>query len=166
LGGAIRCLIYSPCPAPAGTEVETLEAITRADTSAMTLTGNAINNMIVGNDVANMLDDKGGNDLLVGYGGADMFAFTTAPGAGNVDHLYDFVSGTDKIALDDAIFGALGAGAFAFGAQAGEADDRIIYNTATGELFFDADGNGGGAQVLFAVLDTHPALVAGDFTVI
>ena len=45
-------------------------------------------------------------------------------------------------------------------------DDRIIYNQATGQLFYDADGNGGAAAVLFATVTGAPALGAGDFTVI
>jgi serralysin len=36
----------------------------------------------------------------------------------------------------------------------------------TGNLYFDADGNGAGAAVQFATLDTHPAIAASDFTVI
>jgi Ca2+-binding RTX toxin-like protein len=150
----------------ATSEIETLEAVNRADTNAMSLTGNGLANTIVGNDGANTLDGKGGNDALIGYGGADIFAFTTALGAGNVDAITGFVSGTDRIALDDAIFGALGANAFAFGAQAQDADDRIIYNSATGQLYFDADGNGAGAAVQFATLDTHPAIAASDFILI
>ena len=51
-----------------------------------------------GNDGANVLDGKGGNDLLVGLMGADMFAFTTAPGAGNVDVVFGFEHGVDRIA--------------------------------------------------------------------
>ena len=47
-----------------------------------------------------------------------------------------------------------------------DADDRIIYDQATGQLLFDADGNGIGAKVLFAVLDSHPVITASDFTVI
>ena len=34
---------------------------------------------------ANVLDGKGGSDVMLGLGGADSFAFTTAVGAGNVD---------------------------------------------------------------------------------
>ena len=87
---------------------------------------------IFGNAGANVLDGKGGNDALVGCGGADFFAFTTALGAGNVDTIVDFVAGTDKIGLDDAIFtgigGTLNANAFVIGAAAADIDDRIVYN--------------------------------------
>lgn len=112
-----------------------------------------------------------GRDLLAGFGGADSFRFSTALGPGNVDAIADFVSGTDRIRLDDAVFagvgglGALAAGAFVTGTAAGDADDRIIYNGATGQLFFDADGSGAGAAVLFATLTGHPTLVASDFVI-
>ena len=81
------------------------------------------------------------------------------------------MSGADKIALDDAVFaglapGALAGGAFALGGSAQEADDRIVYDAATGRLFFDADGNGAGAAILFATVTPGTGLSAGDFTVI
>ncbi|HEV2817908.1 MAG TPA: hypothetical protein VGW40_11895, partial [Allosphingosinicella sp.] len=66
----------------------------------------------------------------------------------------------------DAIFGAFSANAFVAGTAAQDADDRIVYDGATGQLFFDADGNGAGAQVLFATLQAGTALIASDFTVI
>jgi serralysin len=90
----------------------------------------------------------------------------------NVDNIRDFVSGTDRIALDDAVFtaiggpGALNPNAFFAGTAAHDADDRIIYDQATGNLYYDADGNGGGAQILFATLESHPAISASDFSVI
>jgi serralysin len=62
--------------------------------------------------------------------------------------------------------GALNPNAFFAGAAAHDADDPIIYNSATGQLFYDADGNGMGAQVLFATLTGAPVLAAGDFAVI
>jgi serralysin len=62
--------------------------------------------------------------------------------------------------------GALAEGAFRTGAAAADADDRIIYNSATGALLFDADGNGGGAAVPFATLAAGLAMAAGEFVVI
>jgi Ca2+-binding RTX toxin-like protein len=154
-----------------GAEVESLSTLDWGSSAAINLAGNEFGNYMIGNAGANTLDGKGGYDALVGREGADTFAFTTALGATNVDHIADMVSGTDKIALDHAVFtglgpGALNANAFVTGSGAGDADDRIIYNSATGELFFDADGNGSGAAVLFAVLDGHPVLAASDFNVI
>jgi serralysin len=125
-----------------------------------------------GNDGVNVLDGRLGADILHGNGGADAFAFTTALGGGNVDTITDFTSGTDRIALDDAVFTAIGglgglnANAFFAGTAAHDADDRIIYDSATGNLFYDADGNGAGAAVLFANLQTHPVIAASDFQVI
>jgi serralysin len=156
----------------ANADVELLETATQSGTGGINLTGSSIANTINGNDGANVLDGKGGNDILTGFGGADTFQFTTALGASNVDTIVGFVSGADKIALDDAIFaaigpvGALNANAFFAGTAAHDADDRIIYNQATGALLYDADGNGAGAAVQFATLSGNPVLAASDFLVI
>jgi VCBS repeat-containing protein len=156
----------------AGASVETLSTIDQADTAAINLTGNELGNLVYGNAGANVLNGGGGSDYLLGNGGADTFAFTTALGAGNVDTIGDFLAGTDKVGLDDAIFsgigtpGAFNANAFRAGTAAADADDRIIYDQATGNLFYDADGNGAGAAVLFATIQGNPVLTASDFAVI
>jgi Ca2+-binding RTX toxin-like protein len=155
----------------AGAEVEILSTIQQSATTAIDLTGNGFGNEIYGNAGANVLNGGGGADYLMGFGGADIFAFTTALGAGNVDAILDFAAGSDRIALDDAVFaglslGVLSAAAFRAGSAAGDADDRIVYNSATGQLFFDADGNGAGAAMLFATLNPGASLTASDFTVI
>ena len=116
------------------------------------------------------------SDTPNGGAGADSFILNTALGsknAPNVDTVADFVSGTDTIILENAIFttlgeGALSAGAFEVGATAGSASTRIVYNQTTGALFYDADGSGGGAAVQIAIIGatTHPTLTAGDFNVI
>jgi len=173
----------------AGAEVETLTTNANDGTAAIDLTGSDSANFIAGNDGANLLRGAGGNDFLAagagidwldggtgndtlqGGVGIDAFAFTASLIAGNADTILDFVGGTDKIMLDDAVFtglsmGSLPAGAFVVGTAALDADDRIIYDQATGKLFFDADGNGAGAAIQFATLDTHPVISAGDFVVI
>ena len=102
--------------------------------------------------------------------GADTFAFTTALGAGNVDTIVGFASGSDKVALDHGVFGmpagALDPNAVFAGTAAHDADDRIIYDSASGNLYFDADGNGAGAAVQFAHVDPGTMVAASDFQVI
>jgi Ca2+-binding RTX toxin-like protein len=151
--------------------VETLSSIDWSLNLGLALTGNAQANTIHGDAGANLIDGKGSNDNLVGKAGADTFAFTTAINVGNTDFIADFEVGIDKIALDDAIFtalspGALPVGAFVLGTTAGDADDRIIYDAATGRIFYDANGNGAGGQMIFATVTLGTALTAADFTVI
>jgi serralysin len=156
----------------AGVEVEVLGTVDNNATTAINLTGNELANYVTGNAGANTIDGGAGSDYLQGRGGADTFAFTTALGPNNVDQIADFVSGTDRIALDDAVFAGMGGPggltttAFFAGAAAHDSDDRIIYNQATGQLFYDADGNGAGAAVLFGLVAGLPNLTAADFTVI
>ena len=106
------------------------------------------------------------SDDLYGGTGADTFVFNTAIGTSpaNIDTIRDFeANGIDKILLDDDIFAALGpvganttlnAGNFrvSAGGNAADNNDYILYDTATGNLFYDADGNGSGAKVQFATL--------------
>jgi Ca2+-binding RTX toxin-like protein len=127
-----------------------------------------------GNDT---LDGRGGNDTLTGGLGADTFVFDTAPGAANADQVTDFVSATDRLNFDNAVLTEVGAdGNFAagdarFAAGAGftsgrDASDRIVYDTSTGNLYYDADGSGTGAAQLVATMQGHPALAATDISVI
>ena len=59
----------------------------------------------------------------------------------------------DTIQLDRTVFaaittlGTLSAAAFFSGTAAHDASDRIIYNAATGNLFYDSDGTGENAAV-------------------
>jgi Ca2+-binding RTX toxin-like protein len=155
----------------AGADIEILEAITLGDTTLLDFVGNEFGTTLIGNSGANFLDGKGGMDVLVGGHGADTLAFTSALGAGNVDWVEGFQSGIDKIALSNTLFGAiapgaLAAGAFATGSAAHDGDDRIVYDSATGALYYDSDGTGAAAQVQFATLNPGTALNASDFILI
>ncbi len=169
--GSDRVLAGSSYTLLGGQEIETLSTDWNAGTTGINLTGNEFGQAIYGNAGVNELDGKGGADTLLGGGGADVFLFTTGLGGGNVDQIADFVSGVDDIYLDDAIFsavgrGALAAGSFATGTAATDADDRIIYDPATGNLFYDADGNGAAAAIMFASLGAQTTLFASDIIVI
>jgi Ca2+-binding RTX toxin-like protein len=148
------------------------------------LTGNATANTLVGfngHDVISggagndSLYGDGGNDLLLGGVGSDKFIFRTGLNAvNNHDTIVDFeVAGGDRIVLDDAIFNKLGVAGMAVnsaylrvGAAAADANDYLVYDASSGGLYYDADGSGAGAQVLFATLDAGLNLVAGHFALI
>jgi hypothetical protein len=42
----------------------------------------------------------------------------------------------------------------------------VIYDPATGQLYYDADGSGGGQKVLIATMTTGLSVTASDFLVI
>ncbi|MFN0194484.1 MAG: S8 family serine peptidase [Aestuariivirga sp.] len=134
-------------------------------------TGNTLANAITGNTGANFIDGKLGNDTLTGGAGNDQFLFSTALGATNIDMITDFSAPNDTIRLDDAIFTGLAplayllASQFAIGAAATTASHRIVYDSATGAVYFDADGNGAGAAKQFATVSIALALTANDFYV-
>jgi Ca2+-binding RTX toxin-like protein len=134
---------------------------------AFSITGNTLANVLMGGHLSDTLDGGSnhdtlsggaGNDSLIGGSGNDQFIFNTELGATNVDAIQAYNATNDTILLDDAVFAALGtpgtlaADAFKAGTAATDADDRIIYNAATGALLYDADGTGGVAAVQFATL--------------
>jgi Ca2+-binding RTX toxin-like protein len=141
----------------------------QSGTAALGFQGNEFGQTIVANNGGNTLDGGLGNDILTGLGGVDLFAFRSALGPNNIDTITDFVVGVDKIGLDQNIFqldASFGLGQrFNNQGVAQDADDRIIYNQATGQLFYDADGNGAGAMVQFAVVSGAPPLGSADFMI-
>ncbi|RWF10382.1 MAG: calcium-binding protein, partial [Mesorhizobium sp.] len=135
-------------------------------------TGNSANNVLTGNGGANVLDGGAGNDTLTGGLGADTFRFSSALNAStNKDTITDFDVANDTIVLDHTIFttlggpGILAAGSFYIGTAATDADDRIIYNSATGTLTYDSNGNAAGGAVQFANVGAGQALTNADFMV-
>jgi hypothetical protein len=85
--------------------------------------------------------------------------------------LRDFSVTDDTFQLSQSLFagisaaGTLDASAFHVGTSALDASDRIIFDQAGGGIYYDADGNGAGQQVLFARVAAGTALRSGDFTV-
>jgi Ca2+-binding RTX toxin-like protein len=106
---------------------------------------------------------------MTGNAGADSYYFDTAPGAANIDRITDFSGPDDTIRLNRTIFsgiaapGSLPASAFAQGTAAADANDRILYDSATGRIFYDADGAGGAAAILFARVTAGTVLTSADF---
>jgi len=138
---------------------DNVEKLSLYGTANINGSGNELANSLLGNTGRNVLDGGLGADVLTGNGGGDTFRFGTALGADNVDRITAFDHAADMIQLDDAIFaalgtGALGAGAFNTGMAATQADDRILFDTASKSLSYDADGVGGVAAIRFATIAT------------
>jgi len=152
------------------------------------LTGNSANNVLkggAGNDELiggggsdtleggggnDILNGGSGNDILTGGAGNDIFAFMNGLAA-NLDTITDYSVADDQFRLNSAAFGGLPVGtlaaaAFHIGTAAADASDRIIYNSATGALLFDADGNGAGAAVQFASISTGLAMTNAEFVIV
>lgn len=150
--------------------------------------GGAGNDSLTGNDANNVLRGEGGNDALngglgndtliggtgndnlVGGAGADTFVFYS-PSEG-IDTILNFDGAEgDTIQISaDGFGGGLSVGSlsveqFTIGATAIDESDRLIYNSTTGGLFFDADGIGAMAQVQFATLSTGLSLINNNFSV-
>jgi serralysin len=144
------------------------------------ITGNGAANILKGGSGADTLDAAAGsdrlfggsgNDSLKGGGGADEFTFDSALGSSNVDAILDYYAPSDSIFLSRAIFtaagpnGRLSSAAFHAGTAAADGSDRIVYDQGTGRIFYDADGSGAKAQILFATVTPGTALGYSDFVI-
>lgn len=140
-----------------------------------TLNGGAGDDLISGGN---------GNDVLTGGSGVDFFALGGDLGK-SIDRVTDFKSKIgEKIILNAYVFedlevspkqpvdvdardsGPLAASNFWIGKSAQDADDRLIYDKATGALYYDADGNGAGAAIQFAQFKAGTALSAACFLIL
>ncbi len=151
--------------------VETLQTSSNAGVGSINLTGSDRVNTIIGNNGTNIIDGRGGNDILYGLGGTDYFTFSSAPNAANnIDRIADW-DPIDLFFMDDAVFtglapGTLAASGFLSGAgltSAATAAQRIIHNTTTGDLYYDADGVGGTAAQRFAIVGVGSVIANYDF---
>jgi Ca2+-binding RTX toxin-like protein len=173
-GTADRVLTSANYSLKSGVGVEILSTTNAAGTTALKLAGNSYANTVVGNAGANFINGGAGADTLTGLGGKDTFMFNTALGSPNVDTITDFNVADDTIRLENGIFtaisgtGALTAAQFVKNTTglAQDSSDRIIYETDTGKLFYDANGSASGGRLLFATLDKNLALTAGDFFIV
>ncbi|PDT42526.1 MULTISPECIES: Ig-like domain-containing protein [Sinorhizobium] len=139
----------------------------RFDDTLEDMAGNDRLNGGAGNDI---LSGGVGRDKLIGGEGADTFLFDVAPDTASCDRVLDFCAADDLFRLDAAVFAALSVGTLdsetlAFGKAASDEDDRIVYDQARGELFYDADGTGGADAVRFAIVSRGTSLAAEDFLV-
>ncbi|WP_445500766.1 calcium-binding protein [Microvirga sp. G4-2] len=140
-------------------------------------TGNTLANILKGNSGNDTLDGGYGKDVLYGGSGKDIFVFTTKPSSSNYDKIADYNWSDDTIYLENGVFTKLGSGsitspkklassAFWTGAMAHDSSDRIIYDSAKGYLYYDADGTGAAKQVLIATMAKGHNMTYAEFYVI
>ena len=127
-------------------------------TDSYFITGSGFNDSLVGGAGNDTLVGGAGIDTLTGGAGADNFVFNS-PSEG-----FDWIGGFnasegDVINVSAAGFGGgltagpLSAAQFRSAAgvnSAATADQRFIYNTSNGSLWFDVDGVGGASSVRIA----------------
>lgn len=164
---------------------DNVEKLVGRGSVGLTLTGNALDNLISGGSGADRLsggdgadrisggagDDiligGAGKDVLIGGAGADTFVFTSLSDLR--DTITDFEVGVDKIGIDIGGFGltTLAADMFVSNADglAASAETRFIYNETKGALYFDADGDGAGKAIQIASLRGAPALSFADLSI-
>ena len=139
------------------------------------ITGTNGDDLLIGSTVNDALLGGDGNDIMSGREGRDIFVFDTSPDSiTNRDTIEDFTSGEDLIGLDSSIFSGLGTGGILspenflanVSGLSSDENDYLLYNTTTGALLFDADGNGEGAAVEFAILTNKVEINSNDFMIV
>jgi len=149
-------LVYSSISLSIGS-IRYVENLTLTGSANLSATGNALNNTLTGNSGNNALNGGAGNDTLIGGAGADQFVFNTLLGSGNFDTIKDFLSGTDKIVLDDDIFAAFSGRSVTaldliLSTSISQTDHNsalssngyLTYSAYNDTFYYDADGVGGG----------------------
>ncbi|MFN6498722.1 MAG: calcium-binding protein [Nostoc sp. DedQUE01] len=112
-----------------------------------------------------------GNDNLYGEGGTDTFVFNSYQQGS--DRIFDFNPINEVIQVSSAGFagglsaGVLKASQFRIGTSVTTSNQRFIYDSTTGALFFDQDGSAGAfTKVQFAQLSTGLSLTNNNFVVV
>ncbi len=138
------------------------------------LNGGSGSDQLQGFGGSDILNGRLGADILNGGSGKDYFVFDTALGGGNIDIIQDYSIRDDTIRIENAIFtkltktGTLSSSYFRAnsGGVALDSNDYILFDTATGKVYYDADGNGAAGAVHFMTLaGITGGMTAAEFSV-
>jgi Ca2+-binding RTX toxin-like protein len=186
-GGGINTISYQNSPAGVYVDLISLTADNGGghDTlvNIQNVIGSRYDDTIVSGAANSVITGGLGADTLISGSGNDTFVYNNASEGG--DTVVNFKTGHDVFQLGSG-FAALtgvphqldGNIAFEFGLTAHSAAPTILFDSTSGKLQWDADGNGGGASVVLATLtfstpalqkielgntDTYTVLGTGDF---
>jgi Ca2+-binding RTX toxin-like protein len=138
-----------------------------------TVIGTPFDDVLHGGEGDNTLIGGLGDDTLTGGPGADRFVFRS-PDEG-IDTIINFSLSDDVLVINvDAFEGGLEAGQelhssqFVAGVdpQASAAHGQFLYDTGSGALYWDVDGEGPQDRVQLAYLTDTPELTAANFELV
>jgi Ca2+-binding RTX toxin-like protein len=151
-------------------------------TNIENLIGGGGNDILKGNSSNNVLDGGIGNDTLEGGLGSDIFKFSQLRFENRTftDTIKDFSVVDDTIEFNKTTLleggqttftafttiGTLAATHFKIGSAAQDADDYVIYNSSTGSVSYDADGNGAIPAIQIALIGANLAVTNADFVIV
>jgi Ca2+-binding RTX toxin-like protein len=128
------------------------------------------NDVLLGTSLSDVLSGGLGNDTLTGGASGDSFSFAN-PNE-KIDTITDFAPGIDYLLVSASGFGGglvagdlISSAQFILGTAATNASQRFIYNSTSGALLFDSDGNGSIAAIQFATLSPNLALTFEDISI-
>jgi Ca2+-binding RTX toxin-like protein len=132
------------------------------------LYGGDKNDVLIGGDGDDWLFGEGGYDIMTGGAGADRF-YIDGPN-GTYDKITDFEHGTDKLALSRSEYKVQSLGDIDLVSgrrpMAETKGATLLYNTESGQLWWDPDGSGSKAAVYIAELLNAPDFSLGDIVLI
>jgi len=136
------------------------------------LEGGRGNDELSGANGSDTLVGGSGNDTLSGGAGSDVFVLNISEAG--TDRILDFKSGMDRISVVGIAPEVLGRGPLGDGqfastpgiGQAGDRDDRFIFDGRSGALYFDADGAGTSADPQLLAYLTIPTQSSVDVGVV
>jgi Ca2+-binding RTX toxin-like protein len=137
----------------------------RGSTGNDKLDGGAGNDRIIGG---------AGKDALTGGLGVDLYVFDASPAAANADRVIGYSVKDDSILVDNADFKGLTAGKLGAARyyEGGNVDalttghgEKFMYDTDSGNLYYDTNGASAGGKVLIATVINAPNLSSAEIIV-
>jgi len=157
------------------TNIEKVSAVSASGPVKIDLSKQLEAFQILGSAFNDTLTGGLGSDRITGGDGADHFIFNKISSNKTAYTILDFATTVDKLEFAKTAFLGLDPleqipeallWVSSTDTAAHDADDRIIYNTTTGALFYDPDGLNGDAALQIATLSTRPPISYADIIII